>query len=70
MEQLPKTKHEQESKIEGKEKKHTLSVGYLMGLWDLPREQVLEKILKEKLPYEIEDGQIAVLSDAVPVGGK
>ena len=51
---------EQEPQIEKKEKHHTLSVEYLTGLWDLPREQVLEKILKERIPY----------IDDVPVGGK
>ena len=37
---------EQEPKIESRA--NTLSIEYLTGLWDLPREQVLEKILKEK----------------------
>lgn len=65
-----------EPKIENTEKYHlkegqtTLSVEYLTGLWNLPREQVLEKILKEKIPYDIVDDKIRVSSDAVPVGGK
>lgn len=58
------------SGVEAKEGKNTLGVEYLCGLWNLPREQVLEKILKDKLPYEVVDNQIRVSSDAVPVGGK
>ena len=59
---------EQEPKIESRA--NTLSIEYLTGLWDLPREQVLEKILKERVPYEIVNDEIRVSSDAVPVGGK
>ena len=47
-----------------------LSVGYLCGLWNLSREEVLEKIKKDKLPNRIVNGEIRVLSSAVPVGGK
>lgn len=63
---------EQEPKIENKnlKEKLTLSIEYLTGLWNLPREQVLEKILKEKIPYDVVDDQIQVSSDAIPVGGK
>ena len=60
----------QESKIEKKEMPNTISIEYLTGLWNLPREQVLEKILRERISYEIVDDQIRVSSDAVPVGGK
>ena len=59
-----------EPKIEENEKHKTLSIEYLTGLWDLPREQVLEKILKQRIPYDIVDDQIQVPSDAVPLGGK
>ena len=64
-----------EPKIESDEKQYLkerqmLSIEYLTGLWNLPREQVILKILKERIPYEIVNDQIRVLSDAVPLGGK
>jgi len=58
----------QEPKIE--RQSNTLSIEYLTGLWDLSRERVLEKILKERIPYEIVNDEIGVSSDAVPMGGK
>lgn len=61
---------EQEPKIEKKDTHHTLSIEYLTGLWNLPREQVLEKILKERISYEVVDDRIRVSSDAIPLGGK
>ena len=63
-----KNMEKQEPKIE--RQGNTLSVEYLTGLWNLPRELVLDKILKEKIPYEIVNDEIRVSSDAVPVGGK
>ena len=53
-----------------KEGENTLSIEYLTGLWNLSREQVLEKILKDRLPYDLVNDQIRVSSGAVPVGGK
>ena len=56
--------------LKRKEGEKTLSIEYLTRLWNLPREQVLEKVLKERIAYAIVNDQIQVSSDAVSVGGK
>ena len=48
----------------------TLSIGYLCGLWNLSRWEVVEKIKKDKLPTRIINDEVRVPSSAVPVGGK